>query len=55
MKDKYLILYETGKRDKFGLVKNCISGLTEEDVLTVTAVLDDLCVKYQIYVLDFSK
>ena len=53
MKDKYLILYEKGCRHDFCKEgKDVISGLTAEDVLTISTVLDNLNVKYQIYVID---
>ena len=54
MKDKYLILYETGRENELGVEKNSMSGLTAEDILNITSILDDLGVKYQVYVIDLS-
>lgn len=56
MKDKYLILYDKGCRHDFSKEgKESIHGLTAEEVLTITTMLDNLNVKYQVYVLDLSK
>lgn len=46
MKEWYLILYGN---------QHVISGLTEQGVLIVSNVLEELNVRYQVYIIDITK